>query len=104
MIPIGTTEFYFSAPKLEAEKLKIYSEEVFEQWAKQIDDTLLIPDYALSLQIEEGSIKGKGKIATIATVLYFGIAQYGSFLLGYRLLGLRRLLWAIFLSKQQRAN
>lgn len=82
MIPIGTTEFYFSTPKLEAEKLKNYSEEVFEKWAKQIDETLFIPDFAISLQIEEGSIKGKGKIAAYATVLYFGIAQYGSFFSG----------------------
>lgn len=41
-----------------------------------------MPDYSISLEIEEGSIKGKGKIAVAVGALYFGIGNYGDFISG----------------------
>lgn len=55
---------------------------LFDEWDKHIGNSLIIPDYSLSLEIEEGSIKGLGKIAVTAAALYVGIGQYGSFVSG----------------------
>ena len=60
----------------------MYSNNLFDLWDKSIERNLLIPDYSLSLQVEEGSIKGNGHIAVWLTALYLGIGNYGSFVSG----------------------
>jgi hypothetical protein len=39
-------------------------------------------DYSLYLTVEEGSVKGLGKVAVGAYALYLGIGQYGGFIQG----------------------
>lgn len=82
MIDIGTTDFYFAEPHLSKAELEKYSVHLFDRWEHSVERNLLIPDYSLALQVEEGSIKGKGKIAVALGALYFGIGNYGSFISG----------------------
>lgn len=82
MIDIGTTDFYIAVPSLSKRKLEKYSMHLFDRWERNIEQKLLIPDYSLALQVEEGSIKGSGKIAALLGALYLGIGNYGSFISG----------------------
>lgn len=82
MIDIGTTDFYFAVPSLSKRKLEKYSMHLFDRWERNIEHNLLIPDYSLALQVEEGSIKGRGQIAVLLGALYLGIGNYGSFISG----------------------
>jgi hypothetical protein len=87
MIDIGTTNFYIAVPSLPKWELEKYSMHLFDLWERNIEQNLLIPDYSLALQIEEGSIKGTGKIAAWLMALYFGIGNYGSFISGLQTIG-----------------
>ncbi len=82
MIDIGTTEFYFAVPSLSRPELEQYSLQLFDRWEMSVADNLVIPDYSLSLEVENGSIKGQGRIAVVLGALYFGIGNYGSFISG----------------------
>jgi len=82
MIAIGTTEFYFAAPNFPRSRLEKYSLTLFDSWELSVERNLLLPDYSLSLEIEEGSISGKGKLAATLGAVYLSIAGYGSFISG----------------------
>ncbi|MFT6405938.1 MAG: hypothetical protein ACJAVI_004662 [Candidatus Azotimanducaceae bacterium] len=82
MLSIGQTAFDIRVPSLPKDAFKNYSTQLFDIWESEIAQSLSINDYALSLEVEEGSIKGKGKIAVAAGVLYFGIGNYGDFISG----------------------
>ncbi len=82
MIDLGETNFYIAIPSLPQHELEKYSTNLFDEWESYIEKTLKLPDYALSLQVEEGSIKGSAKIAAVLGALYLGIGQYGSFISG----------------------
>lgn len=82
MADLGTTNLYINVPALAREELEVYSTRLFDDWEKYVESTLKLSDYSLSLEIEEGSIKGFGKIAATLGVLYIGIGQYGSFISG----------------------
>lgn len=82
MIDIGTTDFYFAIPSFSKRKLEIYSLELFDRWEIGVENNLHIPDYSLLLEVEEGSLKGRGKIFVALGALYLGIGNYGSFISG----------------------
>ncbi|HDY7622145.1 TPA: hypothetical protein RQJ82_004463 [Vibrio vulnificus] len=82
MANIGTVDFYIGVPSLPREDFESYSTQLFDEWESYIGQNLELSDYSLVLEVEEGSIKAKGKILATASVLYFGIAQYGSFISG----------------------
>ncbi|CAM3215640.1 hypothetical protein [Vibrio diazotrophicus] len=82
MANIGTIDFYIGVPSLPREDFEKYSTQLFDEWEAYVDQNLELSDYSLVLEVEEGSIKAKGKILATASVLYFGIAQYGSFISG----------------------
>lgn len=84
MIDIGTTDFYFATPKPSKPDLEKYSLLLFDQWEAGVERKLILPDYSLSLEVEEGSINGSGKVAASLAALYFGIATYGSFISGLK--------------------
>jgi hypothetical protein len=86
MINIGTTDFYFALPHLSKRQLERYSLQLFDFWEGSVESNLLIPDYSLSLEVEEGSIKGRGKIAVVLGALYFGVGNYGSFISGLQII------------------
>jgi hypothetical protein len=83
MIDLGATDFFIDVTSLPHSDFEKYSNQLFDVWVNHVDNTLNLSDYSISLEIEEGSVKGKGKIA-IATLgaLYIGIGQYGSFVSG----------------------
>ena len=86
MIDIGSTNFYFSLPNVFEEELEKYSENLFDSWASTIDDTLAIEDFSISLEIEEGSVKGKGRILATAAAIYIAVGQWGSFCSGVQII------------------
>lgn len=82
MIDIGNTEFLIAVRSLAKDDFEIYSSSLFDTWDAFIEKSLRLPDYAISLEVEEGSIKGKGRIGVAIGALYFGIGNYGSFISG----------------------
>ena len=82
MLDVVTTSFFIKAPEFRKEEFELYSTALFDEWDKYVEDTLKLPDYALTLVIEEGSIKGAGKIAATAASLYVAIGMYGDFVSG----------------------
>ena len=82
MYEIGNTSFTLRVPALNKIELEDYSNRLFNEWDSAVSKTLLLEDYSLSLEIEEGSIKGRGKIAVAIGVLYIGIGNYGDFVSG----------------------
>ncbi len=87
MINIGSTDFLISVPSLSQDDFERYSTNLFDTWEMCVAQNLLLPDYAISLEVEEGSIKGAGKIGATLAALYFGIGQYGSFISGLQTIG-----------------
>ena len=73
MIDIGSTNFIIKVPNLPRDKFEQYSSTLFDEWDTIVERKLIVSDYSISLEIEEGSIKGKGKIAISLGALYFGI-------------------------------
>lgn len=82
MIDIGSADFLVNVPSLQRKEFKFYSTNLFDEWEKSVEQTLTLTDYSISLEIEEGSIKGAGKIAVALGTLYFGIGNYGDFISG----------------------
>ena len=82
MLDLGSTAFYIDTPGLPRRRLERYSTQLFDKWDLYISRVVSIPDYSIALEVEEGSIKGKGKIAVAIGALYFGIGNYGSFISG----------------------
>lgn len=86
MLDISRTSFYIKSAVFERDEFERYSTHLFDLWDEEVERHLNLPDYALSLVIEEGSIRGSGKIAAAATALYLAIGQYGSFVSGLQVL------------------
>lgn len=82
MIDIGGGSFHIKVENLAPDELEAFSTSLFDRWEKDVENGLLLTDYALSLRIEEGSVKGVGKIAAGLGALYIAIGQYGSFVNG----------------------
>lgn len=82
MLDVVTTSFYIKSPVFDRAAFEHHSSELFDEWEIQVEAHLLLPDYALSLVLEEGSIKGRGKVAAYATAVYLGIGAYGDFMSG----------------------
>ncbi|WP_215397300.1 hypothetical protein [Rheinheimera oceanensis] len=86
MVLIGSTDFYIGVKSLPKRQFEDYSAHLFDEWQFYVDRELQLPDYSLSLVVEEGSIKAVGRIATTLGVLYIGIGQYGSFISGLQII------------------
>lgn len=82
MIDLGSTDFYFRVSSMPRKEFEAYSSRLFDIWDAYVGRELSLEDYALSLEVEEGSVKGKGKILAGLLALYVGIGQYGSFVRG----------------------
>lgn len=82
MIEIGSTDFLIKVPSLPEKDFEQYSSKLFDQWEESLEKSLSLTDYSISLEIEEGSISGKAKIAAAAGAIYMGIANYGGFISG----------------------
>ena len=82
MLDIGSTNFIINVPSLPKKEFEKYSTRLFDNWVEDVKNSITIPDFAMSMEIEEGSIRGAGKIAATLGVLYLGIGQYGDFVSG----------------------
>jgi hypothetical protein len=82
MIDLGTTNFYIGVPSMPRDEFENYSTRLFDEWEDYVEKTLLLSDYSLALEVEEGSVKGIGKIVAFMGALYVGIGAYGSFISG----------------------
>ena len=82
MLNIGQTSFNIRVPSLPRDEFELYSTNLFDVWEREIAGAISFDDYAISLEIEEGSITGRGKIAIVAGALYFSLGNYGGFIGG----------------------
>lgn len=82
MLDLVITSFYIKSPTFDKAAFEHHSSELFDEWESHVEAHLLLPDYALSLVLEEGSIKGRAKIGAYAAAFYFGIGAYGDFMQG----------------------
>jgi len=82
MINLGETNFFIDVPSLPRFEFEDYSTRLFDEWVAYVDEVLNLPDYSLALEIEEGSVKGAGKIGIFLGALYLGIGNYGDFISG----------------------
>ena len=82
MLDLGTTDFYIAVPSMPRQEFETYSTRLFDEWDEYVEKTLTLQDYSLVLEVEEGSVKGVGRIAALLGVVYFGIGNYGSFISG----------------------
>jgi len=87
MIKLGTAAFNLQVAGLSTEELEEYSSKLFDLWEAQVESELaIISDYSLRLEVEEGSLKGRGKIFAGVALVYAGICGYGSFAQGLQTL------------------
>ena len=82
MIDLGTTDFFIGVPSMPRSEFRKYSTRLFDEWEDHVSRTLELPDYSLALEVEEGSVKGAGRIAVVLGTLYLGIGNYGDFIQG----------------------
>lgn len=86
MLDLGTTDFYIAVPSMPRQEFEKYSTRLFDEWGEYVEKTLTLQDYSLALEVEEGSVKGVGRIAALLGVVYFGIGNYGSFISGVQII------------------
>ncbi len=84
MIDLGSAKFLIKIPALSEDQLEAYTTELFESWERLAEDLIAVPDYSLYLEVEEGSVKGIGKISAYLYALYLGIGQYDGFVSGVK--------------------
>jgi len=82
MIDLGTTDFFIGVPSMPRSEFREYSTRLFDEWEDYVSRNLKLPDYSLALEVEEGSVKGLGKIGAVLGTLYLGIVNYGGFIQG----------------------
>jgi hypothetical protein len=82
MIDLGTTDFYIATPSMPSSEFERYSTHLFDIWEIHVGQILALPDYSLLLEIEEGSVKGVGRIGAVLGALYIAIGNYGDFVQG----------------------
>lgn len=82
MLDLGSTDFHIPILGLPRNEFKGFTTRLFEEWEVHLADKFALPDYSLLLTVEEGSIKGRGKIVAVLAAVYFGIGEYGDFISG----------------------
>lgn len=86
MLSIGSTDFYLKAGTMSPAAFEEYTSRLFDAWEARVSQELPLEDYALILEVEEGSIRGSGKIKTTAKALFYVICGYGSLIQGLQYL------------------
>jgi hypothetical protein len=104
MIDIGSTEFYIGGTELPRDLFEAYASQLFDDWDAHINAQLDLEDYAIILEVEEGSIKGKGKLLAGAVAIYAGICSYGSLVQGIDTIGRHAAIAGKFLAERAHAS
>lgn len=100
MVDLGSTDFYFRILSLPREDLEAFSSELFDSWEARISHEVLLDDYALELEIEEGSVKGSAKVLAPLGALYLFISGYGSLFQGLQTMRSHIVLAGDYLAKK----
>lgn len=87
MLDLGQTEFRLAIPGVDPAILESLSNSLFDEWEEYVNQALTLSDYSLFLQVDEGSINGRGKIKAGASYLLSGIIFYGGFFSGLEIIG-----------------
>lgn len=82
MIEIGSSEFIYDTKGVGQEALIEYAKSLFDLWDSSVPSMLKIDDFSLSLEVETGSIKGKGFVLVAAGSVFAFVCGYGSFFQG----------------------
>jgi hypothetical protein len=82
MLDLGTTDFNLAITSVDSSQLEALSNLLFDEWDTYVEQALILPDYSLFLQVDEGSIIGRGKIMAGAKALVVGVAAYGGLMSG----------------------
>lgn len=82
MVNLGSTDFYFAVPSMPRDDFEAFSSRLFDLWEAQVSQEVPLDDYALSLEIEEGSVKGSGNVKAGLIAVGLFVSQYGSIVQG----------------------
>lgn len=82
MVDLGSTDFYFAVPSMPQEEFEAFSNKLFDLWEVQVSLEVPLDDYALTLEIEEGSVKGSGNLRAGLFAVGLFVSQYGSIVQG----------------------
>jgi len=82
MLNLGSTDFNLAIKGVDSATLEGLSNSLFDEWEIYVQQALALPDYSLFLQIEEGSIIGRGKIMAGAKALVIAVTAYGGLMSG----------------------
>ena len=87
MLTLGGAKFTIFIPALSQSELESYTTTLFDSWEGQVDKELdRLPDYALYLDVEEGSLKGSGRIVASLSNLIIAVGVYGGFVQGVQII------------------
>jgi len=86
MIDIVRASFNFDTPAPPEDDLIAYARRIFDKMDTAVEELLSFEDYSLYLAVEEGSVKGFGKVAVYASAFVTCVAQYGSFIQGVEII------------------
>ena len=87
MLTLGGAKFTIFIPALSQSELESYTTTLFDSWEEQVDKELdRLPDYALYLDIEEGSLKGTGRVVASLSNLIIAVGVYGGFVQGVQII------------------
>jgi hypothetical protein len=82
VITLVAGHFALDAPYLSEPALESYARKLFGSFDETVRRAYPLPDYGLRLDLEEGSLKGTGKVLAGLAALYYGIGHFGSFMQG----------------------
>lgn len=82
MLDLGSTDFNLSIASVDAQLLESLSNSLFDEWDLYVNQALVLSDYSLFLQVEEGSIIGRGQIMAGAKTLAIALTAYGGLMSG----------------------
>lgn len=100
MLDLGSTDFNLAIDGVDSTTLEALSNSLFDEWEIYVEQALALPDYSLFLQIEEGSIIGRGKIMAGAKALVIGVTAYGGLMSGIGIITKQTKSTAGFLGEQ----
>lgn len=78
MLDLGSATFRLEVQPFGRARLTAYARDLFSEYDRALEKGVRLADYAVHLELEEGSLKVRAGVFAKATVLYLAIANYGS--------------------------
>lgn len=86
MIDLVVTNFILKDVEFDEKNLERKASDLFDSWDNYVSMHSSLSDYSISLTVEEGSVKGLGKVAAAIGAVYLAIGEYGDFISGIKTL------------------